>query len=298
MGKRTTSVMMLTALLGVGAVSAGFGPAPTTSTAAQAPLAEDWAKVLDERSPSLVTVKFVLKFEPAGEQQETEISALVIDSKGLLLASNFQTGGFPPLIQARMSGMTATPTEMKVLIGDDVEGVPAKLIARDSELDLAWIQIDESAGKTYTAVDLSKNTKPAVGDTLLTINHLGKFFDRAPVIKTTRMGGSTKKPRALYIPADNAIAGEFGTPVFATDGSIVGFTAMQLPEAEDVEGGDTAREYMTAVILPADALVRATKRALESAAANPLPEPAKTDDTPRHRSHHARTRARRRQVTS
>lgn len=280
MGKRTTSVMMLTALLGIGAVAAGFGPGFSGSPAAQASQGEDWAKVLEERAPSLVTVKFVLKFEPAGEQQETEISALVIDSKGLILASNFQTGGFPPLIQAQMSGMTATPTEMKVLIGEDVEGIPAKLIARDSELDLAWIQIDESAGKTFTAVDLSKSSKPSVGDTLLTINHLGKFFDRAPVIKTTRMGGSTKKPRHLYVPADNAIAGEFGTPVFAVDGSIVGFTAMQLPEAEDVQGGESAREYMTAVILPAEAIVRATKRALESAAANPPAEPAKTDAAP------------------
>lgn len=267
--KSTTSVMILTALL-------GFCPAARATALVARPVAapaDDWSKLLADRSPCLVTVKFVMKIEPGSQEQEAEISAVVIDPKGLLLCSNTQTGGFPPLIQARMNGMTATPTNIKVLAGDDTEGVPAKLLARDSEMDLAWIQVDESAGKTFTAVDFTKSVVPGVGDSLLTVSRLGKFFDRAPIIQTTRLGGSTKKPRKLYIPADQAIANDLGMPVFSTDGTIVGFTALQLPEADDVEGGGMgAREYMSAVILPAEDVVKATKRALESAAAGVSPD--------------------------
>lgn len=276
MRKSTTPVLMLTALM-------GLCTSLSTTALASAPLAaparpDDWAKLLADRAGSLVTVKFVLKIEPGSQEQEAEISAVVIDAKGLLLCSNTQTGGFPPIIQSRMGGATATPTNIKVLAGDDTEGVSAKLIARDSELDLAWIQVDDGSGKTFDAVDFTKSSSPLVGDTLLTVSRLGKFFDRASIIQSTRLGGSTKKPRKLYIPADTSIANELGAPVFATDGSVVGFTALQLPEAEDVEGGGMgAREYLSAVILPAEDVVKATKRALETAAANPpAPEPATT----------------------
>lgn len=289
MPKRTTPVLMMTALLGLAAAAVTPLRAALPSAPAPTPSArpDDWNKILTQHASALVTVKFVLKIEPGSQEQEAEISAVVIDSKGLLLCSNTQTGGFPPIIQARMGGATATPTNIKVLAGEDTEGVSAKLIARDSELDLAWIQVDEGSGKTFEAVDFTKNVTPAVGDTLLTISRLGKFFDRANVIQSTRLGGSTKKPRHLYIPADNSIANELGAPVFSSDGSVVGFTALQLPDAEDAEGGGmNAREYFNAVILPAEDILKATKRALETAAANPAPaekpaeEPKPADPKP------------------
>ncbi len=274
MRNSTTAVCMLAGLLAL--TPAALAAAPTSSPAAL----DDWSKLLADRAPSLVTVKFVLKIEPGSTEQETEISAVVIDSKGLILCSNIQTGGFPPIIQARMAGTTATPINIKVLAGDDTEGLSAKLLARDSELDLAWIQVDDPNAKPFTAVDFAKNATPGIGDTLLTVTRMGKFFDRASVIQTTRLGGTTKKPRRLYIPADNAISQELGAPVFSGDGTVVGITALQLPEAEDVEGGSGgAREYMSAVILPAADVVKATKRALETAAAGESAAP-KAEEKP------------------
>lgn len=270
MRTNTIAVWMLAGLVGLGTsgLCSAAVPAGISSSA------DDWNKVMTERSASLVTVKFIMKFEPGSQEQEAEISAVVIDSKGLILCSNLQTGGFPPLIQAQMGGTTATPTNIKVLAGDDTEGVSAKLLARDSELDLAWIQVDESAGKTFTAVDFGTSVVPQIGDTLLTVTHMGKFFDRAPAIKSTRLGGITKKPRRLYVPADMGISSVLGMAIFATDGTVVGFTALQLPEAEDVEGGaGGGREYMQAVILPAEDIVKATKRALETAASGESAEP-------------------------
>lgn len=266
MRNSTTLVMTLALLSGPAFAHAAPAALPALPLAAAAPAA-DWTKLMAERSPALVTVKFVLKFEPASQEQETEITAVIIDASGLLLCSNTQTGGLPPLIQRQLGGMTATPTDIKVLIGEDTEGISAKLIARDRELDLAWIKIDDTAGKELTAVDFSKSTTPNVGDTLLTIGRLGKFFDRAPVVQMTRLGGTTKKPRKLYIPADESIAREIGKPVFAEDGAVIGFTALQLPEADDVEGGDmNSSDYLSAVILPAEDVVNATARALETAA--------------------------------
>jgi S1-C subfamily serine protease len=199
----------------------------------------DWAKILADRSPSLVTVKFVLKIEPGSQEQEAEITGLVIDSAGLILCSNLQTGGFPPIMMQQFGGsFTATPTNIKILAGDDVEGVSAKLIARDSELDLAWIRVDDGTGKTFSPVSFDGTAKPGVGDALLSITRLGKFFDRATVIHQTRLGGITKKPRTLLVPGDNSIANQLGVPIFTSSGQVVGFTALQLPEDEDEgEGG-------------------------------------------------------------
>lgn len=269
---RKSMTLAMVAALGCVSTAIGSGPIPVSSPTAApvVPAQDDWGKVLESRSAALASIKFVMKIEPGSQEQEAEITAVMIDPKGVLLCSNTQTGGFPPLIQSRMGGMTATPTNIKVLLGDDIEGLPAKIVARDSELDLAWIRIDEVGDRTFEAVDFSKAQSPDVGDSLLTVARLGKFFDRAPIIQTTRLGGITKRPRRLYIPADASIANELGTPVFTTTGAPVGFTVLQLPEVEDVEGGGmNAREFMSAVILPAEDVVRATARAMEAAEANP-----------------------------
>lgn len=272
--RKSTTLAMAAAL---GCCTVAIGTIPVTASGATSPaeapvspFAEDWGKVLETRSAALASIKFVMKIEPGSQEQEAEITAVMIDSKGILLCSNTQTGGFPPLLQSRMGGMTATPINIKVLLGDDTDGLPAKIIARDSELDLAWIQIDDAGDRTFTAVDFTQGQTPAVGETLLTVARLGKFFDRAPILQTTRLGGITRMPRRLYIPADASIANELGTPVFTTTGAPVGFTVLQLPEVEDVEGGGmNAREYMSVVILPAEDVVRATARAMEAAATSP-----------------------------
>jgi len=251
------------------ALPAASATQPAAAPAAPQPSAAIFESLVTNKAPAVVTVKFVLKIEPGGQEQESEVEGLVIDPKGLILCSNTQTGGFPAMVQRMMGGsFTATPTNIKVLAGEDTEGVSATLIARDSEMDLSWVRVDDPAGRTFTAVDIGAGVSPKLGESLYAVGRLGKFFDRAPVVQETRLGAITRKPRRLFVPSSNTI-GEFGSPVFNAEGGLVGVTVLQLPDPEDVDADSMGnmRQMMSVVILPAEDIAKATKRALEVAGA-------------------------------
>ena len=245
------------------------------SVAARADEGADYRKLLNEKAPTLVTLKFVLKVQmgPMGAQEsESEITGVMISAKGLVLCSNTQLGGFTAMMSrmmgARGGDITATPTDLKVLIGDDVEGIDAELIARDSELDLAWVRIKEPGDKKFPYVDFSSAADAKIGQRLVMVRRIGKHFARVAVVGEDRIGGITKKPRRLFIPAGNLGAG-LGLPVYAIDGRVVGLAIVQMPDAEEAEANPPSmlsmQDMMAGVILPADNVAKATRRALESA---------------------------------
>jgi S1-C subfamily serine protease len=256
----------------------GLAGALLLTAAAKADEAAEYANLLDQRGGAIVTIKFVLRTQtPFGENEnESEISGLMIDPQGLVLCSNTQLGGFLAMLKQVMGAMmgeaTATPTDLKVLIGDDTEGVEAKLLARDTELDLAWVQLKEAPEKKLDFVSLTEAAKPALGQRVLAIRRLGKHFDRATVVADGRIGGQTTKPRKLYIPT-GGLAGGVGAPVFTADGQFVGLTIMQMPEAEEAADNPMAmfgrmssmQDTASGFILPAEEVAKATQRAKETA---------------------------------
>ncbi|MFQ5495023.1 MAG: serine protease [Phycisphaerae bacterium] len=260
--------------------------AALVTTAASRAVAADainYQSVLAARSSALVTVKFVLKLKMGGmmggmgdQETDTEITGVVIDPKGVVLCSNTQLGGFTALLSRMMGPMggslTATPTDLKVLVGDDTDGVEAKLIARDTELDLAWVKMNEAPEKALAHVDFSKAARPKVGDHVVGIRRMGKYFARQAIVIEGRIGGTVNKPRDLYVPS-LAIATAQGLPVFTADGRVIGVTIMQMPESDDAAPNPLAmlssltgmQEMMSGLILPAADVMKATKRALASA---------------------------------
>lgn len=238
----------------------------------------DYQKLLDSHQNAFVTIKFVLKMKMGGmfgggdNESEQEVTGVMIDPKGTVLCSNTSLGGIAGMI-GRMSSMfgdmQATPTDIKVLIGDDTDGVEAELMARDSELDLAWVQIKKPADKPYAAIDMSKSLKPKLGGKILAINKLGKYYGRAATVSAGRIAGMCKKPRELFIPSGGS---NMGLPVFAEGGEIIGIAVMQMPEAD---GSDNPMAMMSMLgdlqsaasgfILPAEEVVKATARARERA---------------------------------
>ena len=251
--------------------------------AAQAGDATAFQKILKERSDALVTVKLMLDLKggfvgPSGQKVEQEATAVIIDSSGLVLASSTELGGMPPALQRMMSQMGAemsiTPSDIKVLIGDDTEGLEAEIIARDSELDLAWVKIKEPGEKTFTALDLSKSTDPKLGQRLIAVRRMEKYFDRTPVVQQVRVAGITTKPRRMFLPSEGIGEG-FCVPVYTTDGVLVGLTALQIPDLDLSAGNPMAaasqmsnlQSMAGGFILPAVEIVKATERALAQAAA-------------------------------
>lgn len=263
------------------AVPAFAAPAPAQADE----LGATYKRLTDTVGPALVTVKFIMKIEAGGQMAEmfgrmadegveTEVTGLMVEKDGLVLLSNTQLGGYFAMMAGRMGGgVTPNPTDLKVLIGDDTEGLKAKFLARDKDIDLAWVKIDDpkASGKTFAAVDLASNSSPAVGERLLTLNRKGKFFDHAMVVSEGRLGGVTKKPRSLLIPTGmEGGMSELGMPVFDSSGKLAGVSILQMPSREDAEGGDMSDLMsgggMAVMILPASEVVKATARSKELAA--------------------------------
>jgi len=160
-----------------------------------------------------------------GEKQEfqTEASCVVIDPDGLVLCSNTLLGGYMSLIERVTGGrmeMTATPTQIKVLVADEPKPLEAKLLVRDSDLDLAWLQVKAPAGKKFTYVDLAKSATPKVGDPFFAIRRLDKFFDRTATVYEGRIGGTVKKPRTLFVPTATAES-SLGLPALGPAGEVL-----------------------------------------------------------------------------
>lgn len=246
---------------------------------ASASPAAGYKKVLETAGPALVTIKFVMKVEGGGEGfgeggRDVETAGLMIEPSGLVLISNAKMGG-----TASRMGMTVNPTNIKVLVGDDADGLKGKILARDSELDLCWIQIedDKAKDKKFTSVDFAAGSALEIGDRVLYVDRMGKFFDHALSIREGRIGGKTRKPRALMIPT--GVSGMpdrrdlLGTPLFGADGKVVGFNVLQLPDKEDMEGGDAGEGSFSILMLPAAEVAKATIRGKELAAKQPKEEP-------------------------
>jgi hypothetical protein len=275
-------------LMASGALDAGSGVASVSAR----PDDDEaiYQKVLDTSGPTLVTVKFVLKVEGGGAEfggfgdQEMETTGILIDAKGLVLCSNFQLGGAYSMM-SRGGGPTVTPSDVKILIGDDTEGKKAKVLTRDTELDLAWVKLDEPSSTDLKHIDMEKGVEPKVGARIWLLARLGKFFDRAPVVNEGKIRGVTEKPRKLFTPSNTIVAArdDLGMPVFNADGAILGIVVIQFPDEESMDaaaGGDMGGGPM---ILPAAEIVKATKRALEAAdkPADPTAPAGDTKEAPK-----------------
>ena len=259
----------LVSALCLGAAAAVFSAPLCRSAAAADP---EYAKIVADSSPVLVSIKYVLKIDMNGQGQEREAEAVgvMIDGKGLVLCSGVDMGAIPG---GGRPGLTVTPTKIKVLVGDDTEGVEAKLVSRDSELDLAWVQIEKPADKAYPHVDFSKSSAAAQGEKLVMITRLDKFFDRAVAVSDFRVGAVVKKPRALLVPADAIRA--YGRPVFSAAGQVVGFAVVAAPSQEEAAEEGAFRGAI--VVLPGLEVAAATERALKNPDAD---KPAETAAVP------------------
>ena len=119
----------------------------------------DYEKLLGDKSPAIVTVKFLLKMKSnwGDHESEQEAPGVMLGSDGLVMCANSHFGGGSWM---RSAGVTATPSALKVLIGTDTEGVEATIVARDTELDLAWLRIKEAGDKKFAGIDLQKSAAP------------------------------------------------------------------------------------------------------------------------------------------
>ncbi len=258
------------------------------------------AKLRDEASQSLVTLKCVISLRIGGrgaggdQETEAEVTGVMIEPSGLILCSNMQLGGIGGMV-SRIFGrsvpgfsMTSEVVDVKVVVGgDEDEELPAKLLARDNDLDLAWIQIEEP-DRTFPALKWSTDATPELGSRLVGVRQMGKHFDRLSVIGLFTLVGETEKPRKLWVTQE-ALSEHLGLPIWDLSGRALGVVVVQAPEPSGGGGGGMnpfsmmgslsgLQESFAGMVLPASEVLRATERAKAAAESGADSSPADQPD--------------------
>ncbi len=207
----------------------------------------DIAGLLDKAAPSIVTVKVVIKTEfsmmgqAQNEESRSELQGVVVDDSGMVMISNAEISA--DRVKEALAGnpmganldITMTPTDFKVIFGNEEEEHDAFLVAKDTKLDLAFLQVQGVTDRKLATVNFAEGVKPAVGDTVVAISRLKKGYDYAPFASTARVSGAIRKPRKAWI-IDGTID-SYGLPVFSSSGDVVGVLITLAPTTTDDSGG-------------------------------------------------------------
>src|SRR5688572_18831120 len=114
------------------------------------------AQLVEQRAPTVVSLKYV--YRGSGREWPRDAQGTVVDPSGLVLLSNsyFSWSG------GQVAGI-------KVLFGSDPKEWEAVIVARDSILDLAYVQVLELGDQRVAAVDLSQGGEVQVGADLTSV---------------------------------------------------------------------------------------------------------------------------------
>jgi len=193
--------------------------------------------VLAQYQDAVLIVKYVLKMSSSfgaqmgmPEEHKGETVGTVIDPSGLLVISNSELKG-PGKIFDMMSvpgmeekfNMDIVPLDFKVVMPSGIE-ISAKLVAQDSDLDLAFLRLESKEKLVLKVVPLTKGSIPGTGEILITIGRLSENLNREPMAYNTQVVSVIKKPRIMFLVAG---LGNLGCPVFNLDGKSVGIILMR-----------------------------------------------------------------------
>ncbi len=203
-------------------------------------------KILQDRAGSIVTLRVVSKLDMnmggqgMSHEMRTEMQGVVVDKDGLIMVSNvflnpYSLGMYD---QAGQAGIKMTPTSIKVLFAEDDKEYSAFLAATDTKLNLAFIKVEDLAGKSIRPVDFAMSVSPVLGQRLISVSRLSRGYDYSAFIQTGRISGEIVRPRRAWL-LDGGVSG-FGLPIFTTAGELVGVaTAIPSTIKEDLQNSDT-----------------------------------------------------------
>jgi S1-C subfamily serine protease len=256
-------VGLVVVLLNLAACALGLaGPAQADEQAAAARAISE--KVGDAVVTVRVAVKFRMSFEgEEGEEEENtnETRATVIDPSGLAVCSLAEVDPSHLLKMMREEDpsykIETQITGMKLVLAQGKE-IPAKVVLRDQDLDLAFIRPEQPQTEPLVAVDLAQAAEPQLMDELVIVGRLGEAANRTVSTALDRITAVVKKPRRLYIAGVNTWIAGMGCPAFALDGKVIGITVMRaIPRAS----GSSDSSNSMPVLLPAADILKVSKQA-------------------------------------
>ena len=189
---------------------------------------------------AVVTVRVVLKMrmsvggrEMQSMDESVETVGTVIDPSGLTVLS---LGALNPgammnkMIGGGGSGQErmefgSEPSDVKLRLSDGKE-LPARIVLRDEDLDLAFLRPTLKPEKPLIAINLADEGKPVLLDPVVVLTRLGRVGGWAPAASLQTIGAIIEKPRTFYV-IESGSTGGMGTPAFTSSGKVVGLLTMR-----------------------------------------------------------------------
>ncbi len=230
---------------------------------------------------AVVTVQVVLKasYNRAGRSAEpnetkADVTGTVIDPSGItvLALSSFDPSDLYRRISEEVK-METDVNDIKILLDDGTE-IPAEIVLRDKDLDLAFIRPKTKPASPMTSVDLGKSSPAGVLEQVITLNRLNRAAGRAHSASVERLGAVIEKPRTFYIPDATMSSTSLGSPAFRLNGDVLGLFVMR---AVNSGGSTNPRDSLTTIIVPAEDVLKGAKQAPEVKVESDKPEDTKTD---------------------
>lgn len=234
--------------------------------------------IVDQNEKAIVTVRLLIKTSYSipgyGTEQEDAVlehTGTVVDPSGLVVVSLSATD--PAAIFREMfEGMgdeaegfdyRTELADVKILEWDGTE-IPARIVLRDKDLDLAFLRPTAALKEPVSALDLTKVGTPDRLDPVLVLYRMGKVAGRACATVLQRIQAIAKKPRELYFLSDEASDrgyGDFppflGGPAFLLDGSVAGIVVLK-----NLRGSASGGEPESAmIVLPAAQVAEIARQA-------------------------------------
>ena len=263
--------MRRTAATLIGCLAVVASGAAQTDRAAAREVVKQWHE-------AVVNVRVVLKMRMsvAGrEMQSSDDSAdavgTVIDPSGLTVLSlgSLNPGAMMSKMMGAAAGpdqveVTSEPTDVKMRLADGRE-LPARIVLRDEDLNLAFLRPTTKPEKPFVAVNLSDAAKPALLDQVVVLSRLGRVGGWAASASLQDIGAIIERPRTFYVLGGAGTG--MGTPAFATSGRVIGLLTIRQIESGRASAlalmGGTEGLGLLAVILPAADVLEIAKQAPE-----------------------------------
>ncbi|MEE2906986.1 MAG: serine protease [Planctomycetota bacterium] len=203
---------------------------------------------LDHTSPAICTVTFIL--EVSGGQMDREVpvttTGTIVTSDGLVMLSSSSmemANRMQRMRRGRGRGgegmdmqLETTPTDIRIMLGGQFEEYDAELVAKDSTLGLAFLQVkDAEALSGIQPISFARSQQMRVGEELLGINRLDDANDYAAYMGWTRLAGKVQQPRVMWKVSPGFSAR--GLPLFNRYGQPVGVLSTQASEEAAAERG-------------------------------------------------------------
>jgi len=237
-------------------------------------------QVLEKHQAAVVWVSAVVKIRVQGmgvglapaQEQKLENVGTVIDPSGLTVVSYT---GMDPMAMLRGMSVQAEGEQVKLDFKTEISDVkirtadgrevPAKLVLRDEELDLAFVMPQQggpAAGiEKWPHVALQQAPEVAALDRTISLGRLGKDLNRQATVSLGRVQAVVTKPRKFIVPELTALVST-GGPVFSADGRVLGIVVIRKGHVAAAGAMMSMADVPSPVIVPAEDIGKVAAQAL------------------------------------